>query len=125
MNPVEGQIIGDPSELNELTDTKGEKIQFERDNEIKDDLVFKGTGSDGKIYSAQLQKKSLIVSVYSPPTQEEKTTERATEERGKKMRQGVPVTGTNKDVKGNDDKEAVKEGSKADKEQQKQEKKGK
>ena len=73
MKPVDGQIVGDSNELlNELEDLNGKKLKFKKDEEIKDDLVFEAEGSDGKTYHAQLQKKSLIVSIYIKPPKEEK-----------------------------------------------------
>lgn len=72
MAPVDGQILGDINEaLNAVVDLKGEKIDFKRNEDVKDDLVYTGEGSDGKTYSLQLQKKSVLVSVYETPKPEE------------------------------------------------------
>lgn len=113
MKPVDGQIVGDSNELlNELEDLNGKKLKFNKDEEIKDDLVYEATGSDGKKYTAQLQKKSLIVTVFTPPKSDENKEKKAIEERGKMMRQqGVAagVTGTKKDADKAQIKEPVKE----------------
>ena len=68
LNPVNGQIIGDINEaLEAVVDLKGEKIKFKRDEDVDNDLVYIGEGSDGKTYSIKLQRKNVMVNVYETP----------------------------------------------------------
>lgn len=108
MKPVNGQIIDNASQLSTLLDTQGKNLKFEQVKDCPEgDLVFTAKGSDGRTYSAQLEKRTLIVSIFDTP--KEKVEKKAIEDRGAKLVQGEKVSGTNKDA----DKiqEPVKEGS--------------
>lgn len=97
MKPVNGQIVDDVSRLDSLLDMNGKALKFKQDNDVEDDLLYTAKGSDGKTYSAQLQKKSLIVGIYDTP--QEKKEKQAIEERGAKLVQGEKVTGKLDDAK--------------------------
>lgn len=72
LNPVNGQVLNDIDEaLNAVVDLKGQKIDFKRNEDIKNDIVYTGEGSDGKTYTVQLEKKTVIVSVFGTPKPEE------------------------------------------------------
>jgi len=111
MKPVNGQIIDDVSKLDSLLDTKGETLNFKQDKDVDNDLVYTAKGSDGKTYSAQLQRKSLIVAVYETPKEDKKKEKKAIEERGAKLVQGEKVTGKLDDAKSSErnNKEPEKE----------------
>jgi len=97
MKPVNGQIVDDVNKLGSLLDLNGKPLKFEQDKNVNDDLAYFAKGSDGKTYSAQLQRKAVIVGVFDTP--EEKKDKQAIEERGAKLVQGEKVTGTKEDAK--------------------------
>lgn len=87
LKPANGQVLNDIHEaLNAVVDLKGEKIDFKRNEDIKDDLVYTGEGSDGKTYTIQLENKTVIVSVYATPKPEA----------GKKINKSSKDTSNNK-----------------------------
>ena len=111
MNPANGQIIDNVSKLDSLVDLKGKNLKFKQDKEVEGDIVYIAKGSDGKNYSAQLEKKTLIVSIYDTP--KEKVEKKAIEERSEKLVQGGKITGDLDDAKDNEGiKEPKKENSK-------------
>src|ERR1044072_3434594 len=112
MKPVNGQILDDSSKLGSLLDTKGKNLKFEQSKDVDGDLVYFAKGSDGKTYSAQLQKRNLVVSVFETP--KEKVEKKAIEDRGAKLVQGEKITGDKRDAEKL--QEPVKEDSKDKKE---------
>jgi hypothetical protein len=115
MKPVNGQIIDDISKLDNLEDMKGKKLKFKQDDEVGGDLCYTAKGSDGKTYSAQLEKRTLKVSLYDTPDSKEKVEKKAIEERGEKLVQGGKVSGGLEDAKDNEGiKEPQKESNKKD-----------
>lgn len=115
MNPVNGQVIDDSSKLESLLDTKGKNLKFKQQDDSPDgDLVYTAKGSDGRTYSAQLQKKNLVISVYDTP--KENVEKKAIQQRGEKLRQGGKIEGDLKDAKSEDQKEPKKENSRDKKE---------
>ena len=122
MKPVNGQIVDDVSKLGSLLDINGKPLKFEQNKEVTDDVVYFAKGSDNKTYSAQLQKKSLIVGIYDTP--EEKKEKKAIEERGEKIRQGEPITGKLNDADSAEKDEPEKEeGNNKDKDKKNNKKK--
>ena len=122
MKPVNGQIVDDVSKLGSLLDMNGKPLKFEQNKDVTDDVVYFAKGSDNKTYSAQLQKKSLIVGIYDTP--EEKKEKKAIEERGEKIRQGEPITGKLNDADSAEKDEPEKEeGNNKDKDKKNNKKK--
>ena len=106
MKPVNGQIVDDVSKLDSPLDMNGKELKFKQDKDIEDDLLYVAKGSDGKTYSAQLQKKTLIVALYDTP--QEKKEKKAIEERSEKLVQGEKVTGKLDDADSKEDDEPKK-----------------